>query len=149
MIYKNNDGKIVNFSHYEDAKELLEKAYKLPAEVTLEMDKFAFDQAIEKIILFARACNFFVDQKAPWTLKKEHRVEEMNMVLSTIAECLRCLAIALQPFVPALSGKMLDTLNVDKKSRDLKFLNADYALKPDHKINEPKGLFPRLEIKTN
>ena len=49
------------------------------------MDKFAFDQAIEKIILFARACNFFVDQKAPWTLKKEHRVEEMNMVLSTIS----------------------------------------------------------------
>ncbi len=145
MIYKNNDGKIVNFSYFDDAKELLEKAYQLPAEVTSEMDQFAFDQAIEKIILFARACNFFVDQKAPWNLKKEHRIEEMNLVLSTIAECLRCLAIALQPFVPALAPKILDILNVDEKHRALKFLSSDYALKAGHQINEPKGVFPRLE----
>ena len=149
MIYKNNDAKIVDFSNYDDAKELLEKAYNLSSEVTLEMDKFVFDQAIEKIIIFARACNLFVDQKAPWTLKKELKIEEMNLVLSTIAECLRCLAIALQPFIPSLANRMLDMINVNKKSRDLKFLNANFALKADHKINEPKGLFPRLEIKNN
>lgn len=148
MVYKNNEGKIVNISYYDDAKELLEKAYKLPAEVTLEMNKFAFDEAIEKIVNFARACNLFVDQKAPWTMKKEHRYEEMNMVLSTIAESLRCLAITLQPFVPTISARMLDLLNVEKNQRDLKFVNGDFSLKSDHKINEPKGLFPRLETKT-
>lgn len=147
MIHKNNDGKIVNFSYFDDAKELLDKAYKLREEVALEMDKFAFDQAIEKIILFARACNLFVDQKAPWTLKKEHRIDEMNLVLSTIAESLRCLAIALQPFVPELASQMLGILNIDEKHRALKFLNADCALKSGHKINEPKGVFPRLEVK--
>ncbi|NBV07294.1 MAG: methionine--tRNA ligase [Proteobacteria bacterium] len=147
MIYKNNDGKIVDISYFDDAKELLEKAYKLKDEVTSEMDKFAFDKAIEKIILFARACNLFVDQKAPWTLKKENRSEEMNLVLSTIAECLRCLAIALQPFVPALSSRVLDILNISNEHRDLKFLSADFALKSNHKINEPKAVFPRLEVK--
>lgn len=147
MIYKNNDGKIVDFSYYDDAKELLEKAYKLGLEVTLEMDKYAFDQAIEQIILFARACNLFVDQKAPWSLKKENKIEEMNLVLSTIAECLRCLAIALQPFAPTLAPKILDILNVDEKHRELKCLNSGYALKPGHQINEPKGVFPRLENK--
>ena len=147
MIYKNNDGKIVNFAFFDEAKELLEKAYELKEKVTLEMDKFAFDKAIEEIIIFARACNLFVDQKAPWTLKKEHRIEEMNLVLSTIAESLRCLAIALQAFIPELSSRMLDILNVDKKHRGLKYLSGDFALKAGHKINEPKGVFPRLEVK--
>ena len=111
------------------------------------MDKFAFDQALEKIIIFARACNLFVDQKAPWNLKKEHRIEEMNLVLSTIAECLRYIGIALQPFLPTLAPKILDILNIDEKHRELKHLNSDFALKAGHEINEPKGVFPRLEIK--
>ncbi|MDX2082892.1 MAG: methionine--tRNA ligase [Rickettsiales bacterium] len=145
MIYKNNDAKIVNISFYDDAKELLEKAYKIKDEFVVEMDKFAFDEAIEKIVNFARACNFFVDQKAPWTLKKENRLEEMNLVLSTIAECLRCLAIALQSFIPSLAAKVLDVLNIDPKQRALDFLNSDYALKNSHQINEPKAIFPRLQ----
>ncbi len=149
MVHKNNDGKIVKIAYYEDGKELLEKAYKLPQEFSAEMDKFAFDQALEKVVIFARACNHFVDQKAPWTLKKEHRYDEMNLALSTIAECLRCIAIVLQPFIPTLSNRMLDILNVEEKYRALKFVNSDNCLKAGHQINEPKGVFPRLEIKTN
>ena len=147
MIYKNNDKKIVNISYYDEAKELLEKACALKDQINVEMDKFAFDQALEKIIIFARACNLFVDQKAPWNLKKEHRIEEMNLVLSTIAECLRYIGIALQPFLPTLAPKILDILNIDEKHRELKHLNSDFALKAGHEINEPKGVFPRLEIR--
>lgn len=148
MIYKNNDGKIVNFGYFDEAKELLEKAYKLKDEVTSEMDKFAFDQVLEKIVNFARACNHFIDHKAPWNLKKEHRYEEMNLVLSVVAEALRCIAITLQPFVPELSKRLLDILNIDQKQRTLKFADTNYALNLAHKINEPKGVFPRLEIKS-
>jgi methionyl-tRNA synthetase len=147
MIHKNNDGKIVDFAHFDDGKELLDKAYKLKDEFAHEMDKFAFDLALEKVVNFARACNHFVDQKAPWNLKKENRLEEMNLVLSTVAEALRCLAIALQPFVPNLAKRLLDILNVSEKQRALKFIAADFALSTNHKINEPKGVFPRLEAK--
>ncbi len=147
MIYKNNDGKIVNISYFEDAKELLEKAYKLKDQVTIEMDKFAFDEAIEKIINFGRACNHFVDQKAPWNLKKEHRYEEMNLVLSVVAESLRCIAIPLQSFIPTLAKQLLDILKIDEKYRVLKFAEADFALKSGHVIKEPKAVFPRLEVK--
>ena len=59
------------------------------------------------------------------------------------------LAIALQAFIPELSSRMLDILNVDKKHRGLKYLSGDFALKAGHKINEPKGVFPRLESAKN
>jgi methionyl-tRNA synthetase len=148
MIYKNNDGKIVRTIFFDDASEILTKAYELKEKITLAMDKFAFDEAIGEIVAFAKICNVFVDQKAPWALKKQHRIEEMNLVLSTIAECLRCIAIALQAFAPKLSNKLLDILNIDKKHRDLKYLNSDYALKAGHVINEPKAIFPRLELES-
>jgi methionyl-tRNA synthetase len=149
MIYKNNNAEIVKITFFDEAKELLEKAYELKPKITAEMDNFAFDKSIEEIIIFARACNVFVDKKAPWTLKKENRIEEMNLVLSTIAECLRCIAIALQAFMPTLAGKILDILNIDEKHRSLKHLNDDFALKAGHKISEPKGVFPRLESDKN
>lgn len=147
MIHKNNDGKIVDITFYDDGKDLLEKAYALKDQVSQQMDKYAFDQALEKIIDFARACNLFIDQKAPWTMKKELRIEEMNLVLSTIAECLRCLGITLRSFLPTLAPRILDILNIDEKHRELKHLNSDFALKDGHQINQPQAVFPRLEIK--
>lgn len=147
MIFKNNEGKIVNYTFFDESSELREKAYGLKDKVVVQMDKFAFDKAIEEIVEFARACNVFVDKKAPWTLRKEGKVEEMNLVLSTIAECLRCIAISLQAFIPELSSKMLDMLNVDTKHRELKHLDRDFALKAGHSIHQPSGVFPRLEKK--
>ncbi|MBM5782371.1 MAG: methionine--tRNA ligase [Pelagibacterales bacterium] len=146
MIYKNNGGKIVDFRFYDESKELLSKAYKLGDEVTYQMDQFAFDKAIEKIVNFGKACNLFVDQKAPWALKKNHKIEEMNLVLSTIAECLRVIAITLQAFVPSLSEQMLDILNIEPKQRNLKNSSDNFALKSEHKIKEPSIIFKRLEI---
>lgn len=147
MIWKNNNGEIVEFKHFDPAQELLEKAYKLSADLAFETDKLAFDLAIEKIIIFAHACNLFVDKNAPWTLKKENKIEEMNLVLSTIAECLRCIGIALQSFAPNLAPKILEVLNIENNQRNIDNIAANFALKAGHKINEPKAIFPRLEVK--
>lgn len=144
MIFKNNEGKIVRFSFFDEANDLIEQAYDLNNKVTTQMDKFAFDKAIEEIINFANNCNAFIDQKAPWTLRKENRIEEMNLVLSTIAECIRCIAINLKSFTPDLCDQLLDILNVNRKQRELKHLTSDFALKDGHEINKPVGLFPRL-----
>ena len=51
----------------------------------------------------------------------------------------------LQPFCINLAPKILDLLNVE--NRDFAFANAENSLQVKHKINEPKALFPRLQIK--
>ncbi len=70
----------------------------------------------------------------------------MNLVLSEIAENLRVIAILLQPFVPSLANNLLDVLNVKKSERTFDFIKRELSLH-DHKINEPKIIFPRLEKK--
>lgn len=147
MIYKNNNGEIVDFKGYAPAENLLKDTYKLADNVKEKMKKFAFDQAIFEILIHSSKCNEFINDKAPWNLRKEGKIDEMNFVLSVVAENLRVIAIALQAFVPNLSGKVLDVLNVDKSARNLDFIAQNHALKSGHKINEPKVIFPRLEVK--
>ena len=147
MIYKNNNADIVDFKGYDAAKDLLRDAYKLRETLKEKMSKFAFDQAIFEILTHSSKCNEFINIKAPWNLKKEGKVEEMNFVLSVIAENLRVIAITLQAFIPNLAGKILDVLNIDQAVRSLDVIDENAALKNGHKINEPKVIFPRLEIK--
>jgi methionyl-tRNA synthetase len=147
MIFKNNDGKIVNIKFFEDGQKLLENGYLLKEKIDQKINALAFDEAIFEVISFASECNYFINQKAPWNMKKEYRIEEMNLVISTIAESLRIIAISLQPFIPTLVAILLDNLNIDKKCRKLKNINPDFCLSYDHQIKEPKAIFPRLEIK--
>jgi len=147
MIFKNNNGEIVDFSGYTEAKDLLKNAYDLKEKFENKMQNFAFDQAIAEILSHASMCNEFFNSKAPWILKKENKIEEMNLVLSVIAENLRVIAITLQIFCINLAPKILDILQVPESARSLDFIDSKYALKAGHKINEPKAVFPRLENK--
>jgi methionyl-tRNA synthetase len=145
MIFKNNNGEIVDFKGFVDADELLKNAYELKEKVSQKMANFAFDQAIGEILAHASKCNEWFNIKAPWNLKKENKLAEMNLVLSVIAENLRVIAIALQPFCINLAPKILDILCIEQNARSLDFIDFKHSLKADHKINEPKAIFPRLE----
>jgi methionyl-tRNA synthetase len=145
MIYENNNGEIVDFSEFEAKKELLDASYNLAAELREEMKDFAFEKTINRIILLASKANLFIDQQAPWVLKKEGKVKEMNMVLSVLAETIRCIAIALQPFIPNLANKILELLNIPSNQRFLEAISSKNKLIKKHKINEPKVIFSRLK----
>jgi len=147
MIFKNSEAQTVDFSGYSDAADLLKNAYELKEKISKKMENFAFDQAVAEILAHASKCNEFFNYKAPWNLKKENKIDEMNLVLSVIAENLRVIAIALQPFCINLAPKILDILQIEKEARSFDFIDAKFSLKAGHKINEPKAVFPRLESK--
>jgi methionyl-tRNA synthetase len=147
MIAKNNDYLIVDFSNFDAASDLLNSSYNLASELRSEMEKFAFDLAINKIILLASKANLFIDNQAPWILKKEGKISEMNLTLSALAETIRCIALALESFIPSLSSKVLDLLNIKNQDRNLEAISKSYCLKSGHKINQPEIIFPRIENK--
>jgi methionyl-tRNA synthetase len=147
MIFKNSNAEISDFSSYLDGQDLLKSAYQLTEKLSQKMSKFSFDQAIGEILAHASKCNEWFNIKAPWILKKENKIEEMNLVLSVIAENLRVIAIVLQPFCINLAPKILDILQISQDLRNLDFADAENSLKAGHKINEPKAIFPRLETK--
>ena len=68
----------------------------------------------------------------------------MNYALYVAAESIRMLGILLLPFIPNSANKILDLLNIDKSERN--FDSFGLSLKSGHKINEPKVIFPRINL---
>ena len=140
MIHKNCDAKIPQGE--EHVKALIEPYIE---NVFATMKDFSYDRAIQAILEFATLINKRFNDAAPWNLKKEGKISEMNASLHEAAESVRLIAILLLPFLPNSANKLLDILNINESKRNFAALND--SLKSGHQINEPKGVFPRLENK--
>ncbi len=140
MIYKNCDGKIPE--GIEHAKVLIEPFCE---KYFAAMHEFQYSEALAAIIDFASLINKRFNDAAPWNLKKENKIAQMNVALHEAANAVRLIAILLSPFMPNLSTKLLDMLNVGNAERDFAALTVEQL--SNHAIDEPKGVFPRLESK--
>jgi methionyl-tRNA synthetase len=147
MIVKNCHGKIPNEIESGKIANINLKIDDIIENYFSAFSELAFDKAIQVIIDFANLANKKFNDVAPWNLKKENKIEEMNICLSETAESIRLMAILLLPFMPESANKILDLLNVDKGSRNFSHLNK--KLLANHLICEPKAIFPRLEIIKN
>ena len=125
---------------------LLSACYGLAGQCRHAMDRQAFHDAIEPIWVVVRAANGYVDQQAPWTLKKTDP-ERMKTVLYVLVEAVRHLAILMQPFMPQAMEKLLDQLAVPKDKRTFADLGATNALEGGVVLPAPEGVFPRYDTK--
>jgi methionyl-tRNA synthetase len=123
--------------------EFIGHAANLHHLVANEIDKQALNVALEKIWAVVALANRYVDEQAPWKLKKTDLVR-LGQVLYVLAETIRHLAILAQPFVPQAAAKMLDQLAVpdDFEHRCFRALEA-HPLKPGTLLPKPTGVFPR------
>jgi methionyl-tRNA synthetase len=122
-------------------RKLFEDARNLLALVRAELDEQAFHKALDLLWQVVGAANRYVDEQAPWTLRKTDPAR-MNTVLYVLMETIRRLAILCQPFMPHSMGKMLDQLAVPAGARD--FAALDQALSPGTALPPPQGIFPRF-----
>ena len=141
MINKNNEGLLVDVTGFADEANPLLGATKMQENLAKKMEELAFDEAIGEVIEFASNCNQFLNDKAPWKLKKEGKIDEMNEILSLVANALAIIGVSLAPFLPNLSVKLLGLLNLNEEFKSGELLTAG------HKIGETKIVFPRLEDK--
>ncbi|MAQ71425.1 MAG: methionine--tRNA ligase [Alphaproteobacteria bacterium] len=146
MIYKNCDAKMPARENLtEQDTELLEMCYSVIPKLRDEADKFRFNRVLEEIWRIVYAANAYIDDQAPWTLKKTDHVR-MGVVLSVIAETVRCLGIMLQPFMPQSCKILLDQVGVDENQREFSHISGKYALSDGYEVEKPEGVFPRIQI---
>lgn len=145
MIHKNCDGAYPKPGEYtDDDQTLLDKAYKtMLQEMRKEVSDFKMHRMLEAIWRVVADANSYVDEQAPWTLKKEDP-DRMNTVLYVLADVIRCLAISVQAVIPESTNKMLDQLKVPADQRDFEHMSANFALEPGTFIEKPEGIFPRI-----
>jgi methionyl-tRNA synthetase len=143
MINKNCDGAVPVHGDFTEADErLLALAQDLLQLVRQEFDAQAFHKALDLIWGVIADADRYVDQQAPWALKKTDPAR-MATVLYVLAEVLRYLAILIQPFMPDSTARLLDQLAVPADQRTFAALTSDHALKPGTRLPTPEGVFPR------
>ncbi|WP_296676078.1 methionine--tRNA ligase [Novosphingobium sp.] len=150
MIFKNLDGELTPFSMSEPDDQLL--AIVREATVSELPKAFAaldFSNGIEAWLRAVFACNQYVDEQAPWALRKSDP-DRMRVVLLTLFMAVRDLAIAIRPVVPASADALLDQLGVPAAERDYAALaDPDWyqrLVAGGFRVSQPVGVFPRLEL---
>ncbi len=144
MIFKNCEAKIPPIAH-ESLQNYQKSCQKFEQQIPQLIDELKFDKALEAIIEFASQINKELNDQAPWSLKKEGKIKEMQEILYIAADAVRKIAIWLQPFMPKSSEKLLDLLNLEAGKRNL--VNISEILAEGQEINQPKPVFLRLGLK--
>ncbi|HKX07241.1 MAG TPA: methionine--tRNA ligase [Stellaceae bacterium] len=141
LINRNCDGSVPKPGAFTPADEaLLKLAHELLAKQRAAYAEQAFHRALEGIWDVIAAADRYVDEMAPWALRKTD-VARMGTVLYVLAEVIRHLAIFVQPVMPGSAGKLLDQLALPVGARD--FATLATPLAPGTTLPKPEGVFPR------
>ena len=102
-------GGVVPAASTSDAidEELKAVALGAASKVETQMDKFAFNMALEEIWILVRRANKYIDEKAPWVLAKdESKKAELDTVMHNLAEAIRIISVLIYPFMHTTSKEI-------------------------------------------
>ncbi len=111
-------------------------------------EELALSQATESWMQAVFACNAYVDEQAPWALRKTDP-DRMETVLATLYICIAQLAVAISPVIPTSAIRLLDAMGVEEKLRNAEGIASHWyseVAESDFRILQPVPLFPRLDV---
>ncbi len=115
------------------ANDTVSKYYEL-------MDKYRNADACECVMNFAKRCNKYIDETAPWILAKdEATLPRLNTVLYNLLESIRILSVLLTPIIPDSSASIAQQINSDEKS-------TVFGKVTEFAVGEAKPLFARIDM---
>ena len=87
-----------------------------------------------------RRLNRYVEEQAPWSLAKDPaQAERLDVVLATLVEGLRIVAVLLHPWMPASAAKLLAALGTD----DVSYAAARLGAGTVTQVSRLEPLFPK------
>lgn len=87
----------------------------LKDKMTAHIDGLLIPEALEDVFELIGRANKYIDETAPWILAKDlTKREELKSVMYHLAETLRVAGIALAPFLPETSARVLNDLSTEK-----------------------------------
>ena len=141
MIAKARDGRVPPDGPQTDAdRELLAGVSTMLDEARAAHADVRPDLALDAIWARVSAVNAYLNEMAPWTLRKTDPARA-DVVLYHAAECVRQIALLVQPAMPGSAAKLLDQLAVAPDDRV--FAAFGKRLVPGTPLPAPQGVFPR------
>jgi methionyl-tRNA synthetase len=112
----------------------------LPARVGAHVDRAELTAALELIWQRVRRLNRYVEERAPWQLAKDDtRAGELELVLRTLVEGLRSVAVLLWAFIPASAERVLSALSAPERS----LADAELRAGASRDVAAMEPLFPK------
>lgn len=143
MINKGCEGRVpVRGPLTAEDGAMLALAHGLPDKLREGIRDFALHQMLNDIWAVTGEANRYFAAQEPWKLAKTD-LPRRDTVLNVTIEVLRCVGIAVLPFMPESAAKLLDLLAVPKDARMLVDLHPERALPEGTGLPPPAGLFPR------
>ena len=151
MIEKYFDGVLPAWDQNTEepiGKELREHCAKLPALFEEQMDKLQFSQALAETWKVVGECNKYIDQTQPWVLGKDPEKKGLlGNVLLTLAECVRFVAVLIQPVMPSTPARIFEQLGVtDESLKSWESLQCFGRLPEGLRVHKGEALFPRIDV---
>ena len=126
-------------------EELKAAALAMPGKVAQKMDQLKVADAIDEIFVLLRRANKYIDETMPWSLaKSEETLPRLGTVLYNLLESIRFAAVALEPFLPETSARILQQLNVENGG--LESIETFGAMVPGNTLGAGEILFARLDM---
>ena len=150
MIEKYFDGVVPAPAGYEGPDLDLKARFEaLPAIVEEQMNKLQFSVALSEIWKLIGECNKYIDLTQPWVLcKSEENKPRLGTVMYVLAECIRAIAVYIQPTMPSTPARIYAQLGVtDEALTTWESVQAFGGLKPGTVVKKGEALFPRVDIK--
>ena len=130
--------------------ELKTIAIGAAAKVEAQMDKFAFNMALEEIWILVRRANKYIDEKAPWVLAKTADTDadskaKLDTVLHNLAEAIRIISILIHPFMHTTSKEIRKQLGL--WYADVVWEDAfTFEMMYQERVKKGEAIFPRIDI---
>ena len=112
------------------------------SELGSSIENFRFREALRNAMNFARIGNKYLADTEPWKVVKTNP-ERVNTILNIALQITANVAVAIEPFMPFSSEKILKMLAIDRPSWDA--LGSMSVIPAGHEIGEPELLFEKIE----
>lgn len=145
MSKKYFNGEIMPPAEHEAVDhELINMAEELPGKIEALMDEYRMADTMDAIMSLARRANKYIDETSPWVLAKDsEKASRLGTVLYNLLETIRFIGVALAPFLPETSEKILNEIGTD--SRSLESLEHFGGLEAGRQVGEAVPLFARID----
>ncbi|MDE6164088.1 MAG: methionine--tRNA ligase, partial [Muribaculaceae bacterium] len=111
--------------------------------LTTALEGFHFREALKEAMNMARIGNRYLQETEPWKIAKSGDMERVGVILNTALQICASIAVAFEPFLPFMSGKLCKMLGMGDLCWDMVGKTDNVAA--GTQLGEPELLFEKIE----
>jgi methionyl-tRNA synthetase len=118
-------------------------------------ESLAFNEVCQSVMQLVQSSNKYIDEQAPWSLYKQERQAELEVVLYAVLESVRLAAYLLSPVIPNISSDIYQQLGwgIDFNNQKESEITAPFInhatwgiLSNEQELGTAKPVFKRIEL---